>query len=218
MELSSIEFKAMNNPIKELIDKYHDFRIYRKVLARNGIDLDGKMVLEAGCGSGYNLKLLLKTWQPKKVYAFDYMPEQVELAEKRGLQAHIFVGDITAIDLPSDKFDMVIVIGVFHHVPEWRKALREVHRVLKTGGVLLTMELHKRFLDLIDRFAAFGHPVESRFDWPEFTDALHQTGFSIIDRRNLLPFSKMFRIHLCNKDGSSLYSERQLDIPASVKG
>jgi ubiquinone/menaquinone biosynthesis C-methylase UbiE len=218
MELSSKEFKAMNNPVKELIEKYHDFRIYKRLLARNGLDLDGKVILDAGCGSGYNLKLIQKAWQPKELHAFDYMPEQIELAKKRRLPANIFVGDITAIDLPSDKFDMVFVIGVFHHVPEWRKALKEVNRVLKPGGVLFTMELHKRFLDLIDRLAGFGHPVDSRFDWSEFIDALNQAGYNIIDRRNLWSFTRMFRIHICSKNGSSLSLLRQLDNPASIKG
>jgi ubiquinone/menaquinone biosynthesis C-methylase UbiE len=218
MELNRKEFKAMNNPLKEFVDKYHDFRIYKKLLARNGLDLDGKVILEAGCGSGHILKLVLDKWQPKELHAFDYMPEQIKLAQKRGLPANIFVGDITAIDLPSDKFDIVFVIGVFHHVPEWRKALNEVNRVLKPGGVLFTMEVHKRFLDLIDRLAGFGHPVDSRFNWPQFLDALNLAGFSIIDHRNLWFFSGMFRIYVCSKYGSSFSSKKQLDIPASVKG
>lgn len=221
MELSKKEFKHMNSPLKELEDKYYNFRIYRKLIKRNGLDLDGKVILDAGCGSGYNLKLVLDEWQPKELYAFDYMPEQIELAKRRGLPANIFVGDITDIDLPSDKFDMVFVIGVFHHVPEWRTALTEVCRVLKPGGVLFSLELNKRFLDLTDRFTGFGHPAESRFEWPEFTDALNQAGFSIIDRKNFWLSAGMSRIYVCSKGAkgtSSVSSERQLDIPASIKG
>ena len=218
MELSRIQFMAMNSPVKKMMDRYQNLRIYKEMFARNGIDLDGKVILDAGCGSGYNLKLISETWQPKEIHGFDYMPGMVKLAKKKGLTANLFVGDITAIDLPSDKFDVVFVVGVFHHVPEWHTALEEVNRIMKTGGVLVSMELNKRFLDLTGRIPGLGHPVESRFEWPEFTDALGQAGFHILEYGNLIPFTEFARTHLCSKDSPCLSLEKQLEISASVKG
>lgn len=46
-------------------------------------------------------------------------------------------GDITALPYPSRAFDAVVAVHIFHLVPGWREALREVARVLKPGGLLL---------------------------------------------------------------------------------
>jgi SAM-dependent methyltransferase len=45
------------------------------------------------------------------------------------------VGDIQSIDFPADSLDYVICHHVLEHVPDDRKALADVHRVLKPGGV-----------------------------------------------------------------------------------
>jgi SAM-dependent methyltransferase len=45
--------------------------------------------------------------------------------------------DITAIELPDNSMDMVMAIHVLEHVPDDAKALREVYRVLKPGGVAI---------------------------------------------------------------------------------
>lgn len=42
--------------------------------------------------------------------------------------------DVTAIDMPDDQFDVIYASHVLEHVPEDRKAMRELHRVLRPGG------------------------------------------------------------------------------------
>jgi SAM-dependent methyltransferase len=204
MQLSGKELKAMNNPIKELLEKYYIFRIHKKLIKKSGLDLDGKAILDAGCGSGYNLELISREWHPKEVCAFDFMPEQVELARQRGLPANIFVGDITDIDLPSERFDIIFINGVLHHVPRWRVGLREINRVLKPGGLLLIREPNKKFLDLVERFFGFSHPEDSRFDWPELIDGLNDAGFAVIEEKKLNIYAGMWRSYACKKAGNEV--------------
>jgi predicted SAM-dependent methyltransferase len=45
--------------------------------------------------------------------------------------------DICRMALPSQRFDMVIASHVLEHVEDDRRAIREVHRVLKPGGVAI---------------------------------------------------------------------------------
>jgi ubiquinone/menaquinone biosynthesis C-methylase UbiE len=60
-------------------------------------------------------------------------------------ESHSFrCGSVNDIELPSQKFDGVFVCFVLRHVLEWRKALKEINRVLKPGGILLVEEASKK--------------------------------------------------------------------------
>jgi len=179
------ELRLVNSAVRGFCQKHYEFRTFKVHLKKNHIDLTNKVILDAGCGSGYSSQLIMKEFQPKELFAFDILPEEVELAKRRGLAANLFVGDVTDIRLPSDKFDAVFIFDVLHHVPEWRAALREINRVLKSGGVLLVQEPHKKGLDSIERFFKIHHPEESRFEWPEFIEGLEESGFHVVERRKI---------------------------------
>jgi ubiquinone/menaquinone biosynthesis C-methylase UbiE len=86
---------------------------------------------------------------------------------------------MTEIELPDDAFDAVFIFGVLHHIPQWRKALCEMARVLKPGGVLLVEE------------------PRARFDWPEFEQGIELAGFEILERSKVL--IEGFQSYLCLK-------------------
>jgi len=196
MRLSKIEFFVMNNFIRRFVQKHLEFRIFKQLLKKHKINLIGKVILDAGCGSGYSSGLLLKEFRPSQLTAFDFMPEQIDLAKKRGLRADFSVGDVTKIEFPDNTFDAVFIFGVLHHVSEWRKALYEVARVLKQKGVLLIEEPNKHCVALFDRLG-FIYPKESQFDWSEFEDGLKMAGFEVLDRKNIL--TAKFKSFLCVK-------------------
>ncbi|MBU7018605.1 MAG: class I SAM-dependent methyltransferase [Theionarchaea archaeon] len=177
------ELMFVNSSIREFFQKHHEFRIFKSFLVANNIDLHNAVIVDAGCGSGYSSELLVNEFHPRELFAFDVMPEQIERARKRGLSATFFVGDVTSIDLPSQKCDAVFVFAFLHHVPQWKKALQELERILKPGGVLLIEELNKKTLDDAERYLRVYHSKESRFEWPEFIDGLEEAGFSIIEDR-----------------------------------
>jgi SAM-dependent methyltransferase len=63
---------------------------------------------------------------------FDYLCSDFDL---RAHQANIQI-DLQAIDLPDRHLDVVLTAHVLEHVPEYKAALAEIHRVLRPGGVL----------------------------------------------------------------------------------
>lgn len=185
MRLSKIEFLAMNNPIRRFVQKHLEFKIFKGYLKKHNINLENKVILDAGCGSGYSTQLILDEFNPSKLVAFDYMPEQIRLALKRNLKANFFVGDLTNIISPNNTYDAVFIFGVVHHIPEWKKALSEVYRVLKPNGVFLIEELNKTVINIANPLG-FYHPEEAKFSWQEFKQGLITSGFRILEDRNII--------------------------------
>jgi ubiquinone/menaquinone biosynthesis C-methylase UbiE len=180
MSLGKFEFFAMNNFIRRLIQKQSEMGAFKGMLKREGINLQGSKIMDAGCGSGYSTKLILETFKPSKIVAFDYMPDQIALATKKGLPVDFFVGDMRKIDLPDGSIDAVFIFGVLHHIPDWKNALEEVARTLKKQGVLLVEE-----------------PEARGFSWSLFETGLTATGFSILQKKPLM--LSYLRSYLCQK-------------------
>ena len=60
-----------------------------------------------------------------------------------GLTSNLTVGDAENLNFPDEMFDLVYSWGVLHHSPDTPKAISEVFRVLKPGGVARVMIYHK---------------------------------------------------------------------------
>jgi ubiquinone/menaquinone biosynthesis C-methylase UbiE len=200
--LNAVELSAMNNPLRRLVQRRLELPTFARMIADAGIRLENSRILDAGCGSGYSTELIAERFSPRELVAFDLMPEQIERAKRRHVRAARFrIGSITEIDHPDDTFDAAFVFGVLHHVPNWRRALSELCRVLVAGGVLLVEELHGRFVDFEDRFLFTSHPLEARFDWPTFHGAIERAGLLLVDERSLAGWAA--HSFLCQKPSAA---------------
>ena len=179
--LGRVEFLAMNNPVRRLRQKYGEFPLLLNLLHLHQIDLVGKVIMDMGCGSGYGTELIVKELQPSHVIAFDLMPEQIRLAQKRQLPVDFKVGDATAIEATDSSCHAVFDFGILHHIPLWRKALAETVRVLVPAGILFVEEPHKMF------------------EWDEFELGIQQAGLKILERRQW--YGGFFRFFLAQKMG-----------------
>ena len=110
--------------------------------------LSGAAVLALGSGGGQQVPLLAAAGA--QVLSFDASLEQLKLdlvtAERAGHPVRAVLGDMADLSaLPSNCFDLVVnpVSTVF--VPEVRPVWREVARVLKPGGRLLTGVMNPAF-------------------------------------------------------------------------
>ncbi|MDP8956649.1 MAG: class I SAM-dependent methyltransferase [Actinomycetota bacterium] len=102
-------------------------------------------VLEVGSGGGFNAETLLRRFANWRLTATDYDPEMVELAKRRLARfddrVRVDQADATALPFAEASFDVVLSIGVLHHVGAWEKALSEAARVLRPGGVFVAVDL-----------------------------------------------------------------------------
>lgn len=180
MRLGRFEFLVMNNPIRRWRQKHTEFSIFLKMLSHQRIDLHGKTIMDAGCGSGYSTELIIKKFSPAKVIAFDLMPEQIKLASRRGLNVQFYVGDARRMQAEDSSLDAVFMYAILHHIPQWETVLGETYRVLKTGGVLLFEEPHRQ-----------------RLEWAELERGIKETGLVILEKKPW--FFGYFRSYLCQK-------------------
>lgn len=93
-------------------------------------------VLDVGCGDGFHLKLLKdfgpSNWQLEGV---DTDARAIQAAQRHRLTVH--QGKLESIGLDSEKYDLVLMIMTIEHLYQPLDTLKEVFRVLKTGGRLV---------------------------------------------------------------------------------
>ena len=109
--------------------------------------LQGKHLLEIGCGMGYDSLEFLK--RGVRVTATDLTPSAVATA-RRHFEIEevepVEVREANALDLPFDdeSFDAVWANGVLHATGDTPRAIREVHRVLRPGGRALISHFYRK--------------------------------------------------------------------------
>jgi ubiquinone/menaquinone biosynthesis C-methylase UbiE len=99
---------------------------------------DGDRVLDVGCGTGSLTFALPKVADVREVAAIDFSRVFVAEAMRRNSDARIRIeqGDACAIPFPDAAFDRALSLLVLHFVPEAGKAVAEMRRVVRPGGVV----------------------------------------------------------------------------------
>jgi SAM-dependent methyltransferase len=118
------------------------------ILQRSGI-APGMRVLEVGCGSGaYTTYVARAVGEKGEVVALDIQARMLAQLERKlnrpehGDIRNVRLHESDAIALPFDaaSFDLAYLITALPEIPDQQRALREVWRVLKPGGILAVTE------------------------------------------------------------------------------
>ncbi len=189
MLLNTFEFMLVNNPVRALFQRHLEARRLLKL----GGAVPGGHALEIGCGRGVGVEIILDQFGAHLVDAFDLDPRMVRRAERRlqkyGERVSLWVGDATCINAPDATYDAVFDFDIIHHIPDWRKAVSEVFRVLKPGGRFYAEEMLKAFIHNPVARALTDHPLEDRFDHIAFLGGLEAAGFSVRAEKKFLNYT-----------------------------
>lgn len=115
---------------------------WSKLLARPFLEFagiaGGERILDVGCGNGSLTFTLAESPAIREIAAIDYSPVFVEDAVRRNSDPRIKIRQGDACDLPfQDRaFDRAMALLVLHFVPEAGKAVSEMRRVVRPGGVV----------------------------------------------------------------------------------
>jgi ubiquinone/menaquinone biosynthesis C-methylase UbiE len=132
----------------------------------------GEVLVDVGSGRGELLALAVKAGASRAI-GIEYAAAAVRLAQKtlaaQGAEAaEAIEGDARDLPLEDEIADLVTMLDVVEHLapPELDAALREAHRVLRSGGRLLVHTFPSRTLyDVTYRFQRNAKPWRRR-TWP----------------------------------------------------
>jgi 2-polyprenyl-3-methyl-5-hydroxy-6-metoxy-1,4-benzoquinol methylase len=150
-------------PLEELavLDPDGDFgrlHMLNPVIFRLLGALEGKRVLDAGCGQGYLSRLLAE----RGAFVTGVEPAQVlyeyarTRARERGHDVHYIQADLSSdADIGRD-YDLVVANMVFLDIPDWKPAMRNCVTALRPGGLFVFSVNHPCFEGGIRAWAQTG--------------------------------------------------------------
>lgn len=155
MKINSFDPVAENYTVKVSPSRYNQFLALAYELNFEG----SERVLDIGAGPGIlSLEIARRLVLGGSMTGIDLAPSMIHLARlnaaKSGLTNTAFeVGDALSLNFPDNTFDVVISSNAFPWVPDRKKFLSEVLRVLKPGGrfglVALSDKCYKEFSNII---------------------------------------------------------------------
>lgn len=126
-----LALEPCDEPYRLYIQLYHHLA--------GSVPLEGRDVLEVGCGRGGGASYVMRYLRPASLTAVDLVPRAVAFCRARHpIPGLTFLhGDAQALGLPSETFDVVLNVESCHCYPAMTRFLGEVWRVLRPGGLLL---------------------------------------------------------------------------------
>jgi len=147
--------KFYHSPAPAFIGYFLDSDLRRRgqppsqLIERSGIK-PGMTVIDLGCGNGAFTTFVARAVGKKgKVYAVDIQPKMLQQLERKLARPenqdikNVELKQASAYELPfeDESIELVYMVTVLQEIPDRGKALREIRRVLRPGGILAVTEL-----------------------------------------------------------------------------
>ena len=154
--MSNLGFRLM-----AFIFRLRDIFLPRQnILAEVGIK-PGFSILDYGCGPGsYSIAAAQLVGEPGKVYALDIHPLAVQQVQKAAAKRQLTNIETILSDcasgLADESIDIALLYDTLHALSEPDKVLAELHRVLKSNGILSFNDHHMRESEIMSKITDKG--------------------------------------------------------------
>jgi SAM-dependent methyltransferase len=171
------EMQSHHYPILYQVEEAHWWylgrrRIIQSLVEKISSTLNNPRILDVGCGTGANLKMLAGLGRAEGV---DISPQAVEFCRERGLDS-VKLGAVEELPYENDSFDLVTALDVIEHLDDDVAGLREMRRVLRPEGRLLLFVPAFMFLWGVQDDVS-NH--RRRYTLPSLLKAVEAAGFSV---------------------------------------
>lgn len=179
MKLNWAERWVVNNPLRIIEQRIEIGKLVRVMPLR-----PGSQCLEIGCGRGAAAKIILESFRPACLTVTDLDPDMLDRAVRfipGDIRGEVALAAADGHDLPfrDSSMDAIFCFGVLHHIPDWRGALGEIERVLKTGGRFFFEELYPGVYQNFITRHILAHPEYDRFQGRDLLHAMHRLRLSL---------------------------------------
>ncbi len=138
-----------------------------------------RTILDAGCGTGANLIWLRRYARDGNVYGIDLSAQALQLCRQKGPK-QLVQASVTDLPFGDSSFDLVTSFDVLAQLPTSgvdAEAMREMHRVLRPGGIAFIRTAAYEWLRS-EHDLALG--TQKRYQLSELASRLEQSGFSVL--------------------------------------
>jgi len=150
-------------------ERYRDIQLEKYHLMLSDISLSGK-ILDLGCGTGFLQEYLEK----KKIIGVDISFEMLKLAKKRKEKS--IQADLDFLPFKDNSFDLILSFTALQNLPDVKKALAEIARIIKPNKTVAVTILEKSVT------TEMMTEIEQHFDIQEIRVCGEDIGFVMIKK------------------------------------
>jgi len=148
---SNFHFKAMS-----FTYKLRDFFLPRMNILKEVKIKQGFHVLDYGCGPGsYIIPFAELVGKSGKIYALDIHPLAIQkvqrIASKKQLKNVETIHSDCKTGLQGNSIDVILLYDILHDLGEADEILKELHRVLKSNGILSVRDHHMKENEIVSK-------------------------------------------------------------------
>ena len=145
-------------------------------------------ILDLGCGLGYGSKIVIT---PKSSGKIDYIGcdmsfDSLLYSKKEHDLGNVVVADCNYLPFKDASFDFIFFLEVIEHIESCQRALNQIGRCLRKGGLLFISTPNRKYLPR----ELYGLFRKKKFYFSKF----HRKEYSFKEFKSLLSFQKGFRV------------------------
>ena len=139
------------------------------------LEIRADAILDVGCGAGTNRLFLAEHFPNQAIHGIDIEIDPLRFCRSEE-PVPVYRADLLDLPFRSESFDLVCALDSLEHVDDDRRALRELRRVCRPGGVLLATVPAFQFLwGNVDRVGDH----RRRYTSGQLLERISESGFSV---------------------------------------